>query len=129
MSWHSRTIEGIKSRLNFLRNRLTINTNHGAQAGPDIEIILTIAGAQRRINIEIQQFDSGAPWTRTTIPSWQNRHDLATLVVFPEPTLERVLNERNNNRMDCNFFRNLDVFLFHDKQLEDVISLIIRLSI
>ena len=128
MSWHIRTIDGIKSRLNFLRNRLTINTNHGNHAGPDIEIILINAGIERRINIEIQQFDSGAPWTRTTIPSWKNRHDLATLIIFPEPTLERVLNSRNNNQQAYNFFRQHDVFLFHDKQLEDVISLIIKLS-
>lgn len=129
MSWHSRTIDGVKSRLSFLRNRVTFNINHGAQAGSDIEIYFNLNGQQRRINIEMQQFDSGAPWTRNTIPSWQNRHDLATLIVFPEPTLERVLNARNNNRQAYQFFRQPDVFLFHDKQLEDVISVIVRLCI
>ena len=129
MSWHSRTIDGISSRLSFLRNSVIINTNHGSRAGSDIEIFITIKGEQRRINIEIQQFDSGAPWRRTTIPSWQNRHDLATLIVFPEPTLERVLNPRNNNNLAYQFFRQRDVYLFHDKQLEDVVSLIIKLCL
>lgn len=129
MSWHNRTIDSLDSRLNFLKNIVSINTHHGPRAGSDIEINVTIGGNQRRINIEIQQFDSGTPWTRTTIPSWQARHDLATLVIFPEPTLERVLNPRNNNRLAYQFFRQRDVFLFHDKQLEDVVGLIIRLCV
>lgn len=129
MSWHSRTIDNLSSRLNFLRNRISIQTNHNNQHGADIEIIITKEEIQRKINIEVQQFDSGAPWTRATIPSWQNRHDLATLVIFPEPTLERVLNSKNTKRESYNFFAHKEVFLFHDKQLEDVISLIIKLCI
>jgi hypothetical protein len=129
MSWHSRTIDNLDSRLSFLKNVVRINTNHGARAGSDIEIYVIIGSNQRRINIEIQQFDSGAPWTTVTIPSWQARHDLATLVIFPDPTLERVLNPRNNSRVAYNFFRQRDVFLFHDKQIEDVVGLIIRLCV
>lgn len=126
MKWHQKTIDEMKSRLDFLRNRVTINTNHGNQPGPDIEIIFTNAGEQRRINVEIQQFDSGAPWKSQTIPGWKQRHDFATLIIFPEPIHERVL---DNKEKEYDFFRQRDVFLFHDKQLEDVISLIIKICI
>jgi len=127
MSWHNLTIEKIFSRLNFLKNVTRIITNHGNQTGSDIEIYFQQNGQERKINIEIQQFDSGTPWTRNTIPSWERRHDLATLIIFTEPTLERVLKPKNNNKAVYQFFKKKDVFLFHDKQLEDVVSLIITL--
>jgi hypothetical protein len=51
MSWHSRTIDKLDSRLNFLKNTVRINTNHGQQAGSDIEIYINSNG--RKINIEV----------------------------------------------------------------------------
>lgn len=129
MSWHQRTIDSIDSRLNFLKNIVTIQTNHGSKHGSDIEIYILKNESERRINIEIQQFDSSSGWKTTTIPSWKNRHDLATLIVFTEPTLERVLNPNKIKQPAYQFFRQKDVFLFHDKQLEDVVSLLIKLCI
>jgi hypothetical protein len=129
MSWHSRTIDNLDSRLNFLKNIVRIITHHGARAGSDIEIYININGMPRRINIEVQSVASGAPWKNNTIPSWATRHDLATLIIFPEPVLEAVLKPGKINSLPYTFFRQNDVFLFHDKQVEDVVSLIIKLCL
>ena len=126
MTWHNRTIDLITSRLKFLENLVKVEIHKASKPCADIEISFNLKDQVRKINIEVQQFDSGAPWKLKTIPSWKRRHDLATLIIFTEPTLERVL-EKKQSETAYDFFKNEDVFLFQDKQLNDIISLIIYL--
>ncbi len=119
--WHSRIISEIESRLQFLRNRVDIKVSKGQKAGPDIQ--LTIKNSNRRINIEVQQFDSGAPWKKRTIPAWKDRHEFSTFVVFPEPAVERVIS-RIERIDEYDFFKQENVYLFSDAQLSELVSVI-----
>jgi hypothetical protein len=88
-SWHNRTIIEIDAKLAFLRNLVDVVSHRGSSQGSDIIITSRVSG--NRLNIEVQQFDSGAGWKQQTIPSWAARHGANTFVIFSEPTLERVL--------------------------------------
>ena len=119
--WHNRIITEIESRLQFLKNRIEIELSIASQPGPDIRIITK--KENKIINIEVQQFDSGGSWRTTTISSWRARHDLFTLVVFPESVLERVLSNIGEDQA-YNFFTQDDVFLFSDTRISELVSFI-----
>jgi hypothetical protein len=119
--WHNRIISEIGAKLQFLRNRAEVETRRGSQQGPDIKIITKIN--KKEINIEVQQFDSGAPWKTQTIPTWRDRHKLYTLIVFPEPVLERVLGQLDSTPGYA-FFKRNDVFLFSDTQISDLVAFV-----
>jgi hypothetical protein len=124
--WHDRLISEINARLRFLRNRITVKVNKGSRAGSDIEIISKKTG--RRINIEIQQFDSGSPWTTKTIPSWEARHDLYTFIVFTEPATERVV-KLSETKEAYSFFNRDDVFILSEAQIGELVSTIAFLTL
>lgn len=123
-NWHSRLISELYARLLCISGLVSIRTNKGSQSGADISVMIESTG--RKINIEVQQFDSGGPWKTKTIPSWSKRHDLATLVVFTEPTLERIRDKTLKTKAYAFFSRN-DVFLFSESQLPEIVSLVITL--
>jgi hypothetical protein len=122
--WHDRVISELSTRLLCISGLVSIRTSKGSQRGPDI--VITISSTGRKINIEVQQFDSGGPWKPKTIPSWSERHDLATLVVFTEPTLERIRNKVPETKAYA-FLSRDGVFLFSVSQLPDIVSLVMTL--
>lgn len=120
-NWHSRLISEITARLAYLRGSVTIEVSKDNIQGADIRV--ATGGVCKVINIEVQQFDSGGPWKTKTLPSWKRRHSYATIVVFTEPTLERVLSNIGKVK-EYNFFNQKDVYLFADTQLAELISFI-----
>jgi hypothetical protein len=119
--WHSRLISEFSARLKYLAGLADIETSKQAQRGADIRV--QSKATRRTINIEIQQFDSGAGWKATTIPSWIARHDLATIIVFTEPTIERVRN-KFSEIPEYEFFQRENVFLFSDTQLHELVAFV-----
>ena len=119
--WHDRIIAELEARLVFLRNRVTVEINMQSSRGSDIEIFIN--NKNKRINVEVQQFDSGAPWKSKTLPSWKRRHSYVTIIIFPEPVLERVLSKIDSVE-EYAFFNDGNVFLFPDSQIPEVISTI-----
>jgi hypothetical protein len=120
-SWHDRTISEVEAKLAFLRNLVSVTANRGSARGSDIIVASNASG--NRLNIEIQQFDSGAGWRTKTIPSWVARHGAYTFVVFAEPTLERVLN-LIPTIPEYSFFAQPNVCLFSDTQISEMVSAI-----
>ena len=118
--WHIRLIDQIESRLKYLKNYAEISVNKGNSPGSDIQI--TIKKTNKKINIEIQQFASGAPWKSGTIPKWRERHKDYTLIIFPMGVLESVLKKIPEHN-EYKFFDQEGVFLFADTQLSEIISL------
>jgi hypothetical protein len=104
-----------------LRNRVDIKVSRGARTGPDIQLITK--KEKKKINLEIQQFDSGRPWRTQIIPSWKERHEFLTLIVFPEPVLERVISKIDAIQ-EYEFFKQEDVLLFSDAQISELVSFI-----
>lgn len=120
-NWHERVISEICAKMTYLMNLTEINVSKKQKRGSDIEIV--IKKNKRKINIEVQQFDSGAGWKTKTIPSWENRHDLFTFIIFTEPTIERIV-KLIPQHQEYNFFRRDDVFLFSETQIQEIVSFI-----
>ncbi|NPA72218.1 MAG: hypothetical protein GXO35_05240 [Gammaproteobacteria bacterium] len=122
--WHDRIISELAAHLVSLEPWVTIHIHKGNARGSDIVVEVTKGlNKGRKINIEVQQFDSGQPWRQQTIPSWENRHDFLTIVVFPMPALERV-RSRIPKVEAYQFFARDDVFLFSDSQISEILALI-----
>lgn len=119
--WHDRIIIELEARLLFLRNRVSVKVNKQSSRGSDVEILIN--EQNRMINVEVQQFDSGAPWKSKTLPSWRQRHSFVTIIIFPEPVLERVLSKMDSVK-EYAFFNEKNVFLFPDSQISEAISMI-----
>jgi hypothetical protein len=118
-SWHDRTISDILGRLRFLRNDTEVEVNKGKSRGADI--LVRVPKKKRRVNVEIQQFDSGKSWKEQTIPTWKARHKGYTLVVFSEPALERVMSKLDVIP-EYSFFKQSGVHLFSDRQLSELVA-------
>jgi len=98
----------------------------GSQRGPDVEIILK--KSPKRINIEIQRFNSGTSWKSKTIPSWKARLKFLTFVVFPESTIEHVIS-KIEEIPEYDFFKEEGVFLIPESQISEMVSIIGLLAI
>jgi hypothetical protein len=125
-NWHDDTIREIARLVGSYPNLLSLSRSAGSRRGADIVVRRACAGAGRWVNIEIQ----AQPWRPLPeAAAWAERHfqpgAVATIIVCPEAHLERALESIRAEQPRLGESESL--FLFHDKQLEQLAATVFSL--